>query len=197
MLEIIALCASLQIGVGHTEFRKAEDGLWYQAEFDHTVDLSATSWSVGIKHEKWRFGYEYFGRVTSHALATASDEDYLDGPPYWPLSNWYGKGETRGIYLTREFDISEHFFVELGAWAYQSTWLMTIPDWRACETCQTQFVQVKHNNDVQYNGLLGIGYRPSDGIDIALTVRAVQNGGDEWPTIVRDYSPNLSFRVSF
>lgn len=196
MIELM-LAVAVELSAGNTQFRQAEDGLWYQSEFDHNIDLNSRSWAVGIKYDNWRFGYEHFGSVKSHALATASDEDYLDGPPYWPLSNWHGKGETRGLYLTRQFDITDKFYAEVGAWIYQSSWLMTIPDWRACETCEPQYLQVKHNNETQYNGVAGVGYRLSDHFDLSLTYRAVQNGGDQWPTIVRDYSSNLSVRFSF
>lgn len=196
MIELM-LAVAVELSVGRTQFRQAEDGLWYQSEFDHSIDLNSTSWAVGIKYENWRFGYEHFGSVKSHALATASDEDYLNGAPYWPLSNWYGQGETRGIYLARQFDITDDFYAEVGAWVYRSSWLMTIPDWRACENCEPRHVQVKHNNGTQYNGLIGLGCRVTEQLDVSLTYRAVQNDGDQWPTIVRDYSPNLSVRFRF
>jgi hypothetical protein len=130
------------------------------------------------------------GKVTSSAVASASDENYLscrnDHSKCWPLSHWYGTGNVQELYLTasHEFDVHGMRIIgEVGAKAYRPTWNMTIPDWRPTADGPSQFLQVHHDPKIQYGYILGVGLQVTDKSSVMLSVEPARADHDEFPAI--------------
>jgi hypothetical protein len=194
---MIAALLSLELAVGYSNFGHQPDGVWYQEPFAHTLTTRSPSFSVGVASKDYRFGYEYFGRVTTSALATPSDPDYnINGAhAKWPLSHWYGDGNVQGIYASRLWR-SGNFFAETGLYVYRPTWSMTIPDWRSCETCNPKYIKVVHNPTLNATPIIGVGYKYGM-TDVVVTVRQTQTRGDYWTAFYSGASTKAELRMRF
>ena len=191
---MIAALLSLELAVGYSNFSHQPDGVWYQEPFPHTLVTRSPNFAIGAATKDYRFGYEYFGRVTTSALATASDADYnLNGAnAKWPLSHWYGEGKVEGLYASKLWH-DGNFFLETGVYVYRPTWSMTIPDWRPCETCPPQYLKVTHDPKFNASPILGIGYM-SEGHVFTLNIRQTQTRGDQWPAFYSGISTQVQYR---
>lgn len=159
----------LQIALGASQFTTGPDGVWYQKEFEHHIETRSAAGAIGINGDNWRLGYQYLGRVTSSALASASDADHG-----WPLSHWYGHGSVDGFYAAWVPK-----YVEIGAYAYRARWSMHIPDWRHCATCASQDLTVTHKPQWDITPYIGLHYGP-----LAITYRKnIEAKGDQWPAV--------------
>ena len=215
-LLVLSLSAQAQLviesGVGLTQFGKAIDGRWYQSPFPHTLEMRSVSSSIGIKYraptEKFdnlfiRAGYEYQGKASSSAEATASDENYANcttgKETCWPMSHWYGTGDVSGVYLTlvpERMVNGTGFFAEAGVYLYRPKWEVNIPDWIGSREDEPHLVHVAHNPKWQVAPMLGFGVRRGAWA-IAYTIKRISADGDDYPAIYDKATHNLSIRFTF
>lgn len=182
---------------GVTFHNSQPDGTWYQGAFDHTLktDVPAVSvkWFTDSR-DGWQYGvgYTFLGKVTSTAIATASDANYNTttnscNGACWPLSHWYGTGYVHGLTLTAKKTFSNHLFLEGGLFVNQPKWSVHIPDWIACETCVPQDVTATHNAKVQYTPTVSAGYDFGKWF-MQVSIHQTAALGDEFPAIYKGYS---------
>ena len=203
-----------EVGIGVTQFGRAIDGRWVQAPFPHTTDMRSGSSSVGFRWATGRqigpfdnlylrAGYEYQGRASSTAEATASDENYAacaaGREPCWPMSHWIGRGDVQGLYVSllpeRMVDgIGLH--LELGAYLYRPRWEVTIPDWIGSPDDTPHLVHVVHTPKWQVSPTLGFGLRRGAWA-LAYTIRRISADGDDYPAIYDKACHNISLRWTF
>lgn len=190
-----------ELGLGISRFTLAANGTWYQDGNAYDVNLNSPAFAVGLRSDRdlgwgWRAGYEYLGRVTSKALASASDDDYFSGRNAWPLSHWNGSGTVQGVYGGVLYRLQRWGIAiepEAGMYLYRPTWEMHIPDWRACQTCTPQPVHVRHDAGVQGTWYAGVALGP-------FSVRyygLVDANGDQWPAIYDGPVWQVQVRVCF
>lgn len=193
---------------GMSQFGHQPDGIWYQNSLAHSLHMTSPTAGFGVTGNvadwvRWRAGYAYLGRVTSSAEATASDEDYAtkrcNGKVCWPLSHWYGSGNVQGLYATLnpEHQVGSIKIIgEAGLWLYRPTWTMTIPDWRRCQDCRPEYLQVQHKPRWQPGLTLGIGLRYAR-TTLMLSRYTAEASGDEWPAVYHGGCTVLSIRQEF
>lgn len=175
---------ALAISLGLSHFSLAPNGTWYQEGFPYEVTQTVPSISVGIDTKYFELGYTYLGKVKSSAEATASDADYNDGPPYWPLSHWNGSGDVSGLYAGGHVGP-----ITVGAYVYKPTWKMDIPDWRHCAECQPQHLTVWHDPKWEVTPYVKVQYK-----GLSLTYyHHIAAGQDEWPAIYEGKVINFSY----
>ena len=150
----------LEIGVGVSQHDKPPNGLWYQEEFDHKINNTSPTFNIGVKHKNWTLGYKYLGKFSSTALASASDENYLNWQQgteeIWPLSTFNGKGKVDGIYLNYRHYVG-NFFVVGGVWYHRVKWKVSIPDWIPSREAEPLLLEVSENvKGVKFT--YGLGY---------------------------------------
>lgn len=212
LLCLQAYAMDVEASVGASKLSKGPNGTWYQEGFPYTLSLKSESLSFGVKNKinettYWRAGYLYFGRASSEAVATASDENYSGvAPTYcngrcWDMSHWYGTSHINGIYagvvkevlklpvMGEEVPLS----VEGGIYAYIATWTMTIPDWKACELCGPQYLQVEHKKLPYATPYVGVGIGP---VWISYYAK-MQAQGDKWPAVYRGEAWRIELRATF
>lgn len=159
----------LQIALGASHFTTGPDGVWYQSEFAHTIHTESATAAIGLSGDNWRAGYQYLGRVTSTALASASDSDHN-----WPLSHFDGHGYVDGLYAAWV-----PRWIEIGAYAYRARWQEHIPDWRHCADCAPVDLTVTHRPTWDITPYVGVHYGP-----VAITYRHdIRARSDAWPAV--------------
>lgn len=191
--------SSIELSLGATKFGQVPDGIWYQEKFEHHLDLTSLSRSIGISGDSWRTGYLWLGKSSSNSLAVAADNNYnsKNPPTYcngkcWPLSHWYGSGDVDGFYLGKAYALSEYKY-EIGAYAYRPRWKTNIPDWVSCETCKPQPILVSHDSKVQFTPYVGLGYNK-----FWLTIFTdISARGDKTPAIYGNVAFNIEYRIKF
>lgn len=199
---------SYELSGGWSKLGKGPNGTWYQEPFPHKIELQSPSMSFGIIYNKdedsyWRSGYTYLGRGRSAAVATASDDNYApDKPPTycngpcWDMSHWYGRGVVQGLYTgyvkyTRVYGVKVEG--EVGAFVYAATWTQTIPDWKRCEACAPEYLQVKHKTMPYATPYVAIGVE-----NVWVTYyHRIQAQGDKWPAVYRGPTIKVEYRLEF
>lgn len=203
-----AEAVDIELSGGYSKLTKGDNGIWYQDPFPSTIRLTSYSGSLGVRFNKednnyWRAGYMYLGRGNSEAEATASDENYNpNNPPTycngkcWDMSHWYGHGTVQGLYISKVLGFRPYkvkLDLEAGVYAYVATWTMTIPDWKHCEDCKPEYLQVKHKNIPYATPYVSVGI---DNFFFSYYHR-VQAQGDKWPTVFHGPAYKLEYRYSF
>ena len=198
----------VELSGGYSKLGKGPNGTWYQDPFPSEIELTSLSGSIGTIFNKsdrdyWRTGYMYLGRGRSRAVATASDENYAPNKPptycngnCWDMSHWYGHGTVQGIYLSKVFGFRPNNIkleLEAGAYMYFATWTMTIPDWKACELCGPQYLQVKHKTVPYLTPYVSFGV---ENIWVSY-FPLVQAQGDKWPAVYRGAALKAEYRYAF
>ena len=205
----LSIAYDIELTGGYSQLTKGPNGTWYQDPFPSKINLKSRSGSIGIIFNKdgndyWRFGYTYLGNYTSEAVATASDENYNpNNPPTycngrcWDMSHWYGHSVVQGLYVSKVYGLPSiqalPLKAEIGLFIYNASWTMTIPDWKACELCGPQYLQVKHKNIPYGTPFFSIGV---DKVFLTYYHR-IQAQGDKWPTVFRGPGYRLEYRLSF
>ena len=200
--------SEVEVGVGVSSFTKNSNGFWYQDGFDHTLKMNYPNISIG---GNWsvhpnlnvRLGYQYLGKVTSTALASASDENYAQWQQgkekIWPLSRWNGSGDVQGLYLTLNpsYRYGPYVFQgEVGGWLYRPTWEVDIPDWIANPEDTPHHVYVSHKTRAQYSMIYGFGVS-RDNWTLSYTYRQATASGDEYPAVYSGPVRTLELRHKF
>jgi hypothetical protein len=163
--------AEVTLSLGASQF-SAVDGIWWQSENPHTLNLKSPSGAIRVDSEPvngWSlgFGYLYLGKTAANAVASADDGLSPDAPGYdplctgqcWPKSHWTGYGDVKGVFLEVRKQFERGWFVEGGAYMYRPTWQEYIPDWRACATCAPQYLEISHEDQVKVSPIYAVGYR--------------------------------------
>lgn len=204
----IAQASGFELIGGYSQLGKGPNGTWYQEPFEHEVELRSPSGGIGFRWDEnydgyWRAGYLYLGRARSRAVATASDENYNpNNPPTycngrcWDMSHWYGHGTVQGVFVGKVFTQKlgrVKLSSELGGYLYLPTWTMTIPDWKACELCGPQYLQVKHKNIPYLTPYVSLGVE-----NVFFSYYPwIQAQGDKWPGVYKGAAWNVEIRYSF
>lgn len=206
----------VEVAIGFTHASAISNGYWYQKGFEHDLKLDSPSFNIGISQpflDRYRFraGYEWLGRFTSSAAATASDANYNKAThtcngECWPLSHWRGAGTVQGIYaaVARElFTVAGiPVSIELGGDYYRSTWRVDVPDYNAAGTCTKSVgcyqaaphsLSIAHHARWQFTPQAGLSMGP-----VALTYRRdLSARGDEFPAIYQGSAWSIDYRFLF
>lgn len=115
-----------EAGIGGSAYNKGQDGLWYQAGFEHKLQLTAPAVEVGITGDlyaarNWGIAYHadyaWLGTIHTDAQAVPLDANYnaqtkgCNGPCL-PLARYRGTGHEAGFALTLEP------YYKVGAWRW-------------------------------------------------------------------------------
>ena len=207
-LSTYAQAYDVELSGGYSLLTKGDNGTWYQDPFPSKIDLKSLSGSIGIRFNKennnyWRFGYTYLGNYTSEAVATASDENYNpNNPPTycngkcWDMSHWYGHSVVQGLYLGKVYGYRPYgvkLGLEAGAFVYNASWTMTIPDWKHCESCAPEYLQVKRKNIPSITPYVSVGV---NNVFLSYYLRVQGNGGG-WPTVYHGPAYKAEYRMAF
>lgn len=126
----------IDLGVGRTFTDKPANGLWYQKEFEHSIDQDSTNYQIGLRFHPWdniyvTTGYKYLGKFSISADFIANDTTYAEwqkGGKAPPVSNLTGSGKAHGLYAKLEYHFQQSpFFVTGGWWAHKSEWKVRSP----------------------------------------------------------------------
>lgn len=199
----IALLASasaqamdLEIGTGRTKYKTTHDGLWYQEQYPHSLDLNSVPMSLGISEEyrgiRYRAEYLYLGWVYSSA-SWVSDADYYAGTSAVPTMHGFGRGSVSGLVLSASRPVpilGLPFYAEAGAWCYVPKWKMTVTNIATGITGEGETERAW-----KIGPTLGVGLRYS-GIDISIKYLGMQQDGAKLPPIY-DHAYILETKVYF
>jgi len=188
-----AQAGNFTLGVGYSHFQKAPSGNWYDEKYSHDLNMDSPSATIRYDFDDISVGYMYTGKVTSNALARASDSAYSANSPY-PLSSFYGTGHSEGFFLSKRFG-SEYYFSG-GLMVYRSTWEMVVPDFRPTIDSPPQYLKVDHKPSWMILPMVGLGYTKGK-YALELNLIPVKTYGDEYPAIYRGYATNLSVLYKF
>lgn len=200
---LVPSIASAQVvaGLGVSVFAKAGNGTWFQNEYPHELDMRSPSATLRYDMDNFSVGYMYVGKVTSHALAKASDAAYAANSPY-PLSTWHGSGDTQGLFASHRQRWTDNFYTTLGLMAYRSTWEVDIPDWVPATDAATLIpgtprpLHVQHRTVWRTYPMLGVGYQ-SGRMAVELSLLPADAQGDEFPAVYRSVAGNVSVLYEF
>ena len=195
LLPLSANALNLELGCGQTLYEKPANGEWYQEEFEHDIDMKATSCHVAFVFEysdkiDLRLGYTDLGEVTTSAVASASDELYADfqqgNEDIGALSNWYGEGRSHGLMGTIDYKF-KWVTVRAGVWYHKSEWKMHVPDWRVIRKAEEgytfgdpQSITVRAEEDYKLGYVLGL-VKEFNKVVIAAELFEVKGGGSYFP----------------
>lgn len=208
MLFVIPVqAADIEISLGHAQWEKSGNGIWWQDPFPNQFNLQSTSYTIAIsdyvtESSRWRVGYTNLGAVTSYAEAVADDANYNGHgcyDPCLPMSHWYGTGSVDGIFasLAPEYKIGNVILsAEAGLWFYTPKFVMDVPDWCPTHGCTPQSIQARHRPDMQIAMMFGIGMSYKS---LLINVRSyrVDASGDEFPAIYQGYTHDISIGYRF
>lgn len=187
----LARAQGLTLLAGPCQSTPQSNGVWYQKGFPYELNMATPC--LGLRYDSARFGpwsyslgYLNFGRISSSAEATASDDNYNTATQAcngecWPMSHWFGNGGTQGLYAS----VVRHYgswAIEAGLMLQRPTWEMRIPDWIQCQTCAPIDLTVTHNPRLQLNPVLGLRYTLKEWSFNLMTVRTASRG-DEWSSL--------------
>ena len=107
-LSIQAHAVDLELSLGHTQFGKSGNGIWYQNGFDHTLDLESDSWSIGATGYatdwmRWRAQWTQLGNMSTYAKGVPDANYDVHGGCHEPCDNidtFKTEGTLRGLSLT-------------------------------------------------------------------------------------------------
>lgn len=109
-LSVTPANAAVDLELGAARYAATGDGVWFQQDFPHQLDLTDKSYSIALRGAvapwlDWRFGFADLGRVHTDALAVPEDANYdfvnhTCNGPCMPLSRFIGHGGARGFFLT-------------------------------------------------------------------------------------------------
>jgi hypothetical protein len=136
VLHLLFLCTcahavDFEASIGTTQFQQTPNGIWWQNGYDHQLDLSSQSFSIGITDRfanglRWRVAYTRLGNTYSNTMAV-SDANYngVDGCRHpctekpWAVK---GEGSVRGYSFTVAPEMSIGYgvkvFIEGGAFVF-------------------------------------------------------------------------------
>ena len=110
--------SEIEIGLHYVKTEKPHNGLWYQEEFDHSIDRTDLGYQIGLR---WKYdkihlstGYKYLGEFSVDAEYIANDDNYYDwqdGLLDAPTSNLKAKGKAHGIYFKGEYHFESFYLV--------------------------------------------------------------------------------------
>ena len=166
-----APAAEVTLSLGASQF-SAVDGIWWQSENPHTLNLRSPSGAIRVDSDPingWSLGlgYLYLGKTAANAVASADDGLSPGAPGYdplctgqcWPKSHWIGYGDVKGLFVEARKQFDNGLYAEGGAYVYRPTWQEYIPDWRACATCAPTYLEISHDNQIKISPIYAVGYR--------------------------------------
>jgi hypothetical protein len=195
MLPLSVSALDLELGCGQTLYEKPGNGEWFQKEFEHSMDMRATSCHAAVVYAysdtiDLRLGYVDLGKISTSALASASDELYADfqrgAEDIGELSNWFGEGRSRGVVGTIDYRF-KWVTVRAGVWYHKSAWKMHVPDWRVIRKSSkgysfggAQSITVHAEEEHTLGGVLGV-VKEIRGVVVAAELYEVKGGGAYFP----------------
>lgn len=140
-----ALCINagaveLEMGLGVSRTQPQPNGTWYQIGFPYTLDLTKTSWYIGVREQvtpDWSMHADYvsFGVLHADAIAT-TDADYnasthaCNATPCIAQSHFVGSGRSDGIKLAAQWKPEGQGFGLIGGlFLFKPRWHTTVYDW--------------------------------------------------------------------
>jgi len=133
-----AQAIEVDLGIGYTWTEKPPNTLWYQEEFDHSIDSESTNYQIGLRFSPYQniyltTGYKHLGKLSVSSDFIANDYTYYEwqkGGKAPPLSHLTGSGKAHGIYFKAEYHF-KHVFFTGGGWAHETEWRVKSPhEWK-------------------------------------------------------------------
>lgn len=195
----------IEASVGHTQFGKTENGIWYQNGFDHTLDLQSNSWSVGVtgyatSWMRWRAQWSQLGTISTNAQGVA-DANYngYDGcrGPCWNVNTYKTEGSLRGLSLT----LAPEMYIGGGIKGFVEGGIfynLTKFDAVAGETANTLYWNNQYREGLNLGTQIGVGI-DYKGTQIVLTYYKADAPTDDPNAIINRTGDvlNLSLRQRF
>ena len=196
-----------EVSLGGTNFGKQPNGYWYQDGFQHTLNMSSPSASVGITntfYDRYRYhiGYKYLGRVSTTAQCMDSDPLYAvfqkTGQNPLKLGTFNGSGAVNELYFTAgpEFHFGDwHIGAEAGLSIYQATWREQAAGYQYAIGSPLGSYDSGTQSHFFTGGIIGVsaGYGRTD---IVLSVQDI-NGKDYVSSAYHGLATNLAVRYRF
>jgi len=184
----------IDLGLGYTWTEKPRNGLWYQEEFEHSIDSNSVNYQLGLRFKPWdniyiTTGYKHLGDFSVEADFIGNDKvyaNYLAGEESGPISHLSGEGEAYGVYLKGEYHFTRYpVFVTAGGWVHKSEWdvespaeMRMHPDGPRKGEIHGPYNIPHHNNAKPVLGYIyGIGIKQGD-FSLSLEIWQTNNDGD-------------------
>jgi hypothetical protein len=71
--------AEIELGLGVSQAKAPPDGLWWQSDHTHQLNMVSAAGAVGIAGDNWRVGYLNLGRQTSDATTQLDENAWRQG----------------------------------------------------------------------------------------------------------------------
>lgn len=205
----------IDLGVGYTDFREPDNGVWYQEEFPHTLDTQSPNAYIGLAYplsDKLTLtaGYQYYGDFSSYALASSSDLNYAayqaGEEDIWPLSTWIGDGRSQALKIGLEYEWRQNWLVSGGLMGVFTEWTMHVPDWRCAtsrcsDACLADFegaypssprsLTVRHDSSAELSGYIGAGYKITEDLRVMGELFYLPQK-NEYPAMARRWNPMIN-----
>jgi hypothetical protein len=203
VLPLQAGAVDIELGTGFGTYRQQHDGVWYQSEWPHTLELNTNPLSIGISGERngirYRAEFLALGSAYSNSVATS---DAKNGKYYaltcsdqCDLYKYTGRGSVSGVVLSASRPVpvmGVPFYAEAGAYVYVPVWKMTVSP---TNENQTFTAEVAHESNLLVGPMLGFGVRHS-GVDVGIRYLYVEATGDDYPAIYTS-AVTVMFKVYF
>jgi hypothetical protein len=173
----------LEFGAGSSNATRAEEGTWWQDQFEHHLQLKSRSYSIGVSGEtplkdlRWAARYVNLGQFSTRAIANADDNDnaQLRGSVSSDPNrgeckttfaadcqyDWHGEGNISGFLATLGAEPFKagpiHFGIEAGAYLYKATWRERVMPTGCGDTCWA--MQIDKRTGWQFGPEIGLTAR--------------------------------------
>jgi len=173
LLFVMALClawqeakaADIEVGVGATHFKKANNGRYWVEGYPYIEELNDTSISIGISQKWGRYRYRaefvHLGEMRLTAIAP-DDNNYspmsTTSHPEAALYRLNGRGTLAGGIVSVSNDVRlgpAALYIEAGAFIYKPTWQVEV--YREADNAYLGHFQ--NNSKISIGPVMGIGVR--------------------------------------
>jgi hypothetical protein len=186
---------SFEVGTGMTTYKTAHDGLWYQEQYPHSLDMESVPLSLGVSYGRkdMRFRAEVIslGWVYSSSQVT-SDFNYYTGNHIPPGGVMKGRGEATGLLLSVSKDVPIFglpLYAEAGLWSYKAKWKVS-----AYTFDRSKEAELGEEPDFRFGPAVGIGIRHG-ALDVSIRYLDMQHHGETSTQPIYNGAYVLMFKV--
>jgi len=182
-----ALALDFDIGTGITNYSKPQNGIYYQKGYPYSLDLQASTLSVGVsfKRHDLRYEAEFVSLGQAHTICVAEADATYNGYPHngSHLYRLIGNGNITGGL----FSVSKESYLPIGSlygkvglFVYKQMWKVEFSDidgnYLGTET---------HSTQLEVRPMLGLGYRVGN-LDFGISYFKIDSHKDGLPFVSSD-----------
>ena len=207
--------ADFEAGIGFTQFKRSQNGTWYQEAFPYDLDLNSVGWSIGVSHKftgwpRVRAEFIDLGDASAWALAVPNDYNYHTSDnscnvKCLPLATYKSSGDVRGVALSvaPEYKFGAYTtYAEIGLYFFKPRYKAVVTgiiygsstgDYPEDTPVRTAYI--KHDANIEITYLVGAGIRHGN-IDVGIRYYPVEAPNDDVPAVYRG-ATTVTMRLAF